>query len=55
MNIAEYVSLSIDGAELFIHQSVADIKQSVEPYIDAERTLFGRKLVIYGFALDHSK
>ena len=47
-----YQQSSYGNIQLFVQSEVSAIKYVDEPRIELERTLFGRKFVVYGFALD---
>ena len=44
-----------EGIELFVHNAVSEVAIKDEPRIELERTLFGRKFVVYGFALEEHR
>lgn len=45
---SNYQQLSITDVILYVHSSLQSIAPNASPKIDVERTLFGRKLVLYG-------
>ena len=51
-NMNNYQQSAYGDIQLFVQNEVSAIKSADEPRIELERTLFGRKFVVYGFALD---
>ena len=51
-NMNNYQQSAYGDIQLFVQNEVSAIKSADEPRIELERTLFGRKFVVYGFVLD---
>lgn len=43
-----YQKKTVTDVNVFVHSSLQSIAKNATPKIDVERTLFGRKLVLYG-------
>jgi len=47
-----YQKATVTDIYLYVHSSLQSIAENVSPKIDVERTLFGRKLVLYGLTVE---
>ena len=48
----QYCRVNEGNIELYIHIATRAVFESAEPYIDLDRTVFGKKLVMYGVQMD---
>ena len=51
-DMQQYCRVNEGNIELYIHIATRAVFESAEPYIDLDRTVFGKKLVMYGVQMD---
>lgn len=50
--INDYQLFTNKGIDLFVQNAIGELEVTGKPRIEVERTLFGRKFVVYGFVLE---
>ena len=54
-NMNNYQPSAYGDVQLFVQNEVNAATSADQPRIELERTLFGRKLVVYGFVLEATR
>ena len=44
----QYCQMNVDKIELYVHRSIHDVLNLTKAFIELEKTMFGKKLVMYG-------
>lgn len=47
----QYLRVNENTIEVYLHMAISEVFQSEGPFIDLERTMFSKKLVMYGTAM----